>query len=201
MQKADEKKYFDQYENEISLKEKIFHVSYRVVILVLIGVIIWLAWSRCCVCDCNCNAGRAGLGWDDNISWDDDSKKADQQALNDKVAEGMITVSMNADPILQNKKAKGNFNFENYGGNGDNAGNIRPLYIELYLKDDVEKKNVLYRSGKIPVGAKIKDVALTGNTDGLGKGTFRCVAYFNSVNENDEVVGVAAGECTLHIVN
>lgn len=200
----DKKRYYDQYDNEISKKEWVVTILYRVLVLVLIIVAILLAWFRTCHCNCTFIDEKTGLPWDDDISWGDDSKTANQQALNDKVAEGMITVSVNADPVFENKNSKGTFNFENYAGNNDHAGNIRPIMIEVYLKSDIDKgdkSNPLYKSGKIPVGAKIEAAALNGDTSKIGKGDYACVAYFNSLNEKDEVVGTAGAECTLHIKN
>lgn len=204
MSKGNNKVYYDQYDNMISKKEWVLTVLYRVLVIVLIIIAILLAWFRVCHCNCQFTDPKTGLPWDDDISWDDGSKTADQQALNDKVAEGMITVSVNADPVFENKNSKGTFNFENYAGNNDHAGNIHPIMIEVYLKSDIEKgdkSNPLYKSGKIPVGAKIKVAALNGDLSGISKGDYRCVAYFNSIDDNDNIVGTAGAECTLHIKN
>ena len=198
------KVYYDEYDNEISQGERVLTIIYRIVILLLIAFIIWLAWTKPCNCHCSELQEQNHLDWDSDISWGEDSKTVDQQALNDKVADGMITISMNADPYFENKTAKGTFMFENYGGNDDQAGNTRPIVIELYLKSDIvkgDKSNPLYKSGKIPVGAKIESAALNGDISKLKKGNYPCVAYFYSVNENDEYVGTAGGECTLHILN
>ena len=201
----DKKIYYDEYDYEISKKQHVITIVYRVLVIILIIIAILLAWFRHCKCDCDFNIpGFNDIPWADDISWDDDSKRADQQALNDKVAEGMLTVSINADPEFHDKNSKGTFNFENYGGNNDHAGNTKPIMIEVYLKSDIEKNdrsNPLYKSGKIPVGAKIKTAALNGDISALGKGDWKCVAFFLSLNEKNEVVGQAGAECTLHILN
>lgn len=163
--------------------------------ILLIGIIILLLVLPC---HCSCseqNNSSNHLPWDDNVTYDDDQKQANIEALNQKVADGMITISMNADPIFENGSAKGNLNIEN------DVSNTRPQVVEIYLKGSdgkADMNQLVYRSGKIPVGGKIQMVALDKK---LPKGNYPAWVGFNAVSEDDSYIGTAGAEITLHILN
>lgn len=194
MENKEERLYYDEYGEEISKKEYRATVAYRVVILVLIVAAILLAWFRPCHCNCHID-DKAGIPWDNNVTYDDDAKQADVDALNQKVADGMITISMNADPVFQNGSSKGSVNIEN------DVSNTRPQMIEIYLKDEngnVDKNKLVYRSGKIPVGGKIPTVELSTK---LSKGDYPAWVGFNAISDDDEIVGTAGADIVIHVLN
>lgn len=194
MENKEERLYYDEHGEEISKKEYRATVAYRVVILVLIVAAILLAWFRPCHCNCHID-DKASIPWDNNVTYDDDAKQADVDALNQKVADGMITISMNADPVFQNGSSEGSVNIEN------DVSNTRPQMIEIYLKDEngnVDKNKLVYRSGKIPVGGKIPTVELSTK---LSKGDYPAWVGFNAISDDDEIVGTAGADIVIHVLN
>ena len=169
---------------------------YRIIISALLLIIILLLLLLSCHCRCTFdNDSKHGIPWDSNVTYDDDSYKTDIDALNQKVADGMITISMNADPVFENGTSKGNLQIEN------DLSNTRPQMIEIYLKDsngDIDKSRLVYRSGKIPVGGKIQAVALD---ESLPKGDYQAWAGFHAISDDDEIIGTAGADITLHILN
>lgn len=165
---------------------------YRIITAILLIVIILLLLFLKCNCHCSTDE-KEGIPWDSNVTYDEEQVKADIEALNQKVADGMITISMNADPIFDNGSAKGNVHIEN------DISNTRPQMIEIYLKDaEGQKDKLVYRSGKIPVGGKIQTVALDTK---LSKGNYPAWVGFNALSDDDEIVGTAGADITLHILN
>ena len=186
--------YYDEYDNEISKKERNLTIAYRVLVIILIIVAIILAWFRPCNCHCGTGDPHDGIPWDDNVTYDDEQHQADIDALNQKVADGMITISMNADPVFANGEAEGNVQIEN------DVSNTKPQMIEIYLKDssgNVDKNQLVYRSGKIPVGGKIQKVKLLKN---LSKGDYKAWVGFNAIDDNDNIVGTAGADIVIHVV-
>lgn len=169
---------------------------YRIITaILLITIILLLLFLKC---NCNCGSGengKEGLPWDSNVTYEEETRYTNVDLLNQKVADGMITISMNADPIFENGSAKGNVNIEN------DVSNTRPQLIEIYLKDangKADMNQLVYRSGKIPVGGKIPMVALDKK---LTKGNYPAWVGFNAISDDDEIVGTAGADITLHILN
>lgn len=169
-------------------------LTYRICVLAAIVVIILLAWFRHCNCDC-CHGSQETQPTtvsqiDDNISDGSVTNKTSVEDLNKKVEEGMITMSMNTDPVFENGKAKGNLLIEN------DTSNNYPITVQIFTKKD---NQLIYKSGKIPIGKFVNYAPLEVN---LPKGTYECVAYFNNVDDNTgEVLGTGGSEITVHVLN
>ena len=191
---VDKKVYYDEYGNVMSKRERNVVIIYRVLVICLIIAAIILAWFRPCNCHCQFDDGNH-IPWDENVEWDEDKYRADVDALNQKVADGMITISVNADPVFKDGSSKGNLQLEN------DVSNTRPQVIEVYLKGSdgkVNKNQLIYRSGKIPVGGKIHNVKL--NMD-LPKGDHKAWVGFNAIDDNDNIVGTAGADIVIHVLN
>ena len=178
----------------IENKEERATEIYRIITAVLLIVIILLLSLLNKNCHCCCSE-IDGIPWDSNVTYDEYQHQSDVDALNQKAADGMITVSMNADPVFENGTAKGNLQILN------DVSNTRPQVVEIYLKNTegkVNKDKLVYRSGKIPVGGKIQSVALDQK---LSKGDYAALAVFNAISDNDEIIGTVGADITLHILN
>lgn len=119
------------------------------------------------------------------------SKEEIQKELNEKVAQGMINISMNTNPVFEDGQSEGNLLIVN------SERNNYPQVVYIVFKDDPTQE--IYRSGAIPVGSKIENAKL--NVD-LEPGTYECVAYFNNVDmESNSFVGTAGAEITITVKN
>ena len=83
--------------------------------------------------------------------WDNLSPEEIAEKLNEKVAEGMINISMNTAPYFENGKAEGNVMIVN------ESINNYPQQVEFIRNDTGEQ---IYQSKAIPVGSKIERAAL-----------------------------------------
>ena len=92
-------------------------------------------------------------------------------ALNEKVEQGMINISMNTTPTFQNGSSAGNLMIVN------EAVNRYPQVVEITRNDTNE---VIYKSGAIPVGSKIENAKLSADLDA---GTYECTAMFYNVDD------------------
>ena len=118
------------------------------------------------------------------------SKEEIQAELNEKVARGMINISMNTAPVFASGTAKGNLLIVN------SERNNYPQIVYIVRKDTGEE---IYRSGGIPVGSKIEYASLDVDLDA---GTYDCVAYFNNVDpETSAILGTAGAEITITVEN
>ena len=107
-----------------------------------------------------------------------------QDALNRQMEDGMITISMNSNPVVSNGYA--NLNIFN------DTQNKLPQIVEIY-----EESSLIYKSGGIPVGSRIDSAPLSVS---LSPGNHNCTAYFNAVNpQTGEYVGTAAAEIIITI--
>lgn len=133
------------------------------------------------------------ISTDKNASVGDEDKKSQDEViaeLNKQVAEGMINISMNTNPIFETGTSEGNLIIVN------EETNRYPQVVEIYLKDTNE---LIYKSGGIPVGSKIENATLDYN---LSKGTYDCIAYFNAINpDTGELVGKAGANIKVTINN
>ena len=92
--------------------------------------------------------------------------------LNEKVAEGMINISMNTSPYFADGTASGNLMIVN------ESINRYPQVVEIRRNDTDE---LIYKSGAIPVGSKIEKAPLSVD---LAAGTYDCTAMFYNVDPN-----------------
>ena len=137
--------------------------------------------------------GQTGIVYDSSAvegGWDNLSPEEIAEKLNEKVAEGMINISMNTAPYFENGKAEGNVMIVN------ESINNYPQKVQIVRNDTGEQ---IYESNAIPVGSKIEraklDVALPA-------GTYECTAYFHNLDpESGEIIGTAGAIINITIKN
>ena len=136
---------------------------------------------------------QTGIVYDSSAvegGWDNLSPEEIAEKLNEKVAEGMINISMNTAPYFENGKAEGNVMIVN------ESINNYPQQVE-FIRNDTQE--VIYRSKAIPVGSKIEHAALDVE---LPAGTYECTAMFHNLNPvSGEIIGTAGAIITITIKN
>lgn len=116
------------------------------------------------------------------------SQEEIQEELNRKVAEGMINISMNTNPVFPSGTEKGNLLIVN------SEVNNYPQIVYIVRKDTGEE---IYRSKGIAVGSKIEYAALDVP---LPAGTYECVAYFNNADpQTGAILGTAGAEIVITV--
>ena len=137
--------------------------------------------------------GQTGIVYDSSAvegGWDNLSPEEIAEKLNERVAEGMINISMNTAPYFENGTAEGNVMIVN------ESINNYPQQVEFIRNDTGEQ---IYESGAIAVGSKIEHAKL--NTT-LPAGTYECTAYFHNLNpETGEIIGTAGAIINITIKN
>ena len=137
--------------------------------------------------------GQTGIVYDSSAvegGWDSLSPEEIAEKLNEKVAEGMINISMNTAPYFENGASEGNVMIVN------EAINNYPQKVQIIRNDTGEQ---IYESGAIAVGSKIEHAKL--NTT-LPAGTYECTAYFHNLNpETGEIIGTAGAIINITIKN
>ena len=175
------------------MKIKKKHLYFVAVILVVIVILLLL---RCCgsgesIGITDDNVPLAGLVWDANAEEGGLTQRSEEEIraeLNEKVAQGMISISMNTSPVFENGTAEGNLLIVN------SERNNYPQVVYIVRKDTGEE---IYRSGGIPVGSKIERAKLAVD---LPAGTYECVAYFNNADpETGAFLGTAGAEITVTV--
>ena len=136
---------------------------------------------------------KTGIVYDDAAvegGWDNLSPEEIAEKLNEKVAEGMINISMNTAPYFENGTAEGNVMIVN-----ENI-NLYPQQVEFIRNDTRE---VIYQSKAIPVGSKIERAALDVE---LPAGTYECTAMFHNLDpKTGEIIGTAGAIINITIKN
>ena len=116
--------------------------------------------------------------------------KIERAKLNEKVAEGMINISMNTAPYFEDGKAEGNVMIVN------ESINNYPQQVEFIRNDTGEQ---IYQSKAIPVGSKIERAALDVE---LPAGTYECTAMFHNLDPvSGEIIGTAGAIITITVKN
>ena len=137
--------------------------------------------------------GQTGIVYDSSAvegGWDNLSPEEIAEKLNEKVAEGMINISMNTAPYFENGKAEGNVMIVN------EAINNYPQQVE-FIRNDTQE--VIYQSKAIPVGSKIERAALDVE---LPAGTYECTAMFHNLDPvSGEIIGTAGAIITITVKN
>ena len=137
--------------------------------------------------------GQTGIVYDSSAiegGWDNLSPEEIAEKLNEKVAEGMINISMNTAPYFENGKAEGNVMIVN------EAINNYPQQVE-FIRNDTQE--VIYQSKAIPVGSKIERAALDVE---LPAGTYECTAMFHNLDPvSGEIIGTAGAIINITIKN
>ena len=136
---------------------------------------------------------KTGIVYDDAAiegGWDNLSPEEIAEKLNEKVAEGMINISMNTAPYFENGKAEGNVMIVN------ESINNYPQKVQIVRNDTGEQ---IYESNAIPVGSKIERATLDVT---LPAGTYECTAYFHNLDpESGEIIGTAGAIINITIKN
>ena len=136
---------------------------------------------------------QTGIVYDSSAvegGWDNLSPEEIAERLNQKVAEGMINISMNTAPYFENGKAEGNVMIVN------ESINNYPQQVEFIRNDTGEQ---IYESNAIPVSSKIERAMLDVT---LPAGTYECTAYFHNLDpESGEIIGTAGAIITITIIN
>lgn len=132
-----------------------------------------------------------GIAYDQNAregGWSALSEEEIAAALNSKVEEGMINISMNTSPVFSDGKTEGNLMIVN------ELVNSYPQKVELIRNDTDE---MIYSSAAIPVGSKIASAKLDVE---LPAGTYECTAMFHSLDpETGAVLGSAGAVVTVTV--
>ena len=135
--------------------------------------------------------GQTGIVYDSSAvegGWDNLSPEEIAEKLNEKVAEGMINISMNTAPYFEDGKAEGNVMIVN------ESINNYPQQVEFIRNDTGEQ---IYQSKAIPVGSKIERAALDVE---LPAGTYECTAMFHNLDPvSGEIIGTAGAIITITI--
>ena len=138
-------------------------------------------------------SSKSGIVYDSSAvegGWDNLSPEEIAEKLNEKVAEGMINISMNTAPYFENGTAEGNVMIVN------EAINNYPQQVEFIRNDTGEH---IYQSKAIPVGSKIERAALDVE---LPAGTYECTAMFHNLDPvSGEIIGTAGAIINITIKN
>ena len=122
--------------------------------------------------------------------WDNLSPEEIAEKLNEKVAEGMINISMNTAPYFEDGTADGNLMIVN------ESINSYPQKVQIVRNDTGDQ---IYESNAIPVGSKIERAKLD---TALPAGTYECTAYFHNLDpETGEIIGTAGAIINITIKN
>ena len=122
--------------------------------------------------------------------WDNLSPEEIAEKLNEKVAEGMINISMNTAPYFENGVSEGNVMIVN------EAINNYPQKVQIIRNNTGEQ---IYESGAIAVGSKIERAKLDA---ALPAGTYECTAYFHNLDpETGEIIGTTGAIINITIKN
>ena len=167
------------------------HISLiALAILVVIAVIVTFAVKKD---EPKEPAAQSGIVYDDSAiegGWDNLSPEEIAEKLNEKVAEGMINISMNTAPYFENGTAEGNVMIVN------EDINLYPQQVEFVRNDTGEQ---IYQSKAIPVGSKIERAALDVE---LPAGTYECTAMFHNLDPvSGEIIGTAGAIITITVKN
>ena len=166
---------------------------YAVIFLVLlVGAGIFLAVRLLHKpADAALTSSKSGIVYDSSAvegGWDNLSPEEIAEKLNEKVAEGMINISMNTAPYFEDGKAEGNVMIVNESINN---------YPQQVIRNDTQE--VIYQSKAIPVGSKIERAALDVE---LPAGTYECTAMFHNLDPvSGEIIGTAGAIINITIKN
>ena len=137
--------------------------------------------------------GQTGIVYDSSAvegGWDNLSPEEIAEKLNEKVAEGMINISMNTAPYFEDGKAEGNVMIVN------ESINNYPQQVEFIRNDTGEQ---IFQTKEIPVGSKIERAALDVE---LPAGTYECTAMFHNLDPvSGEIIGTAGAIITITVKN
>ena len=134
---------------------------------------------------------QTGIVYDSSAvegGWDNLSPEEIAEKLNEKVAEGMINISMNTAPYFEDGTAEGNLMLVN------ESINLYPQKVQIVRNDTGEQ---IYESGAIAIGSKIERARLDVD---LPAGTYECTAYFHNLDpESGAIIGTAGAIITITV--
>ena len=138
-------------------------------------------------------SSKSGIVYDSSAvegGWDNLSPEEIEARLNEKVAEGMINISMNTAPYFEDGTSEGNLMLVN------ESVNNYPQKVQIVRNDTGEQ---IYESGAIAVGSKIERAKLDVD---LPAGTYECTAYFHNLDpESGAIIGTAGAIINITIKN
>lgn len=118
------------------------------------------------------------------------SAQLSQEGLDRRSREGMITMTINPDPVFETGAAAGNLLIENA------ETNSHATLVEITRSDT---KELIYSSGLLPIGRGVDEDVLAV---ALPAGDYDCVATFSYVDEEtDKVLGSGELGITIHVLN
>ena len=121
--------------------------------------------------------------------WDEADTDEIIAGLNEKVEEGMINISMNTSPVFADGTSEGSLMIVN------EEVNNYPQVVEI-SRDDT--RELIYKSGAIPVGSKIEAAKLSVDLD---PGTYKCTALFYNVDpDTGDYLGCAGAVVTVTVL-
>lgn len=185
-------------QNEKSQKNaKKNNLLWKIITLILIIIIILLLLLRGCSSSSVPIVGddtpSTGIEYDEGATEGDlehASKEEIQEALNEKVAQSEINISMNPTPVFADGISEGNLLIVN------SEVNNYPQRVTIIRSDTGEQ---IYQTKAIPVGSKIETDKLDVDLDA---GTYDCVAYFENLDpETGDALGKAGANITITIQN
>lgn len=185
----------DEYVDESQKKDKHRIMKCLAVIGIIIIIILLLLHS--------CQSGNVpeNMNTDDRFAISVDENAGDETeglseeeivaALNEKIKQSEINMSMNANPVFANGTAEGNLLIKN------SEVNNYPQMVEIYLSDG----KLVYKSGLIPIGKVVESASLLEDLDA---GTYPAVAHFYNIEteentETGEMVAHSVGEACVEI--
>ena len=183
----------DIKQNQNVLNITIFNTILSIVIIILLLIP--------CKCPCCTQAGNDTPGFtipqfditiDPSIDWGERETvpiEEIQEELRRQMEEGMMNISMNTNPAFENGSSEGNLLITN------STFNKHPQVVEIYRDDTGE---LIYRSGVIPVGARLDNAKLMVN---LSQGIYECTAHFNQIAEDGTLLGKACAKIQIYILN
>lgn len=119
--------------------------------------------------------------------------------LNQKVAENMIALTINSNPVFANGEAEGDILFENPVSNG------KLTRMELYLDANdpyaktLGEDTLLYKTGLLEPGSYLPTATLRQQ---LPKGSYSCTAYiYGYKTGSKDYIGKVAAGVTITVEN
>jgi hypothetical protein len=163
-----------------------------ILLAVLIVIAAALLLFRSCSDSGTPDPAPSGIVYDSNAvegGWSEADTEKIVDSLNEKVAQGMINISMNTAPIFQDGSSAGNLMIVN------ESVNNYPQVVEISRNDTGE---VIYKSGAIPVGSKIEKAKLSVD---LEAGSYECTAlFYNTDPDTGDYLGCAGAIITVTVL-
>lgn len=167
----------------------------RIIAVIIVAIIIVVGLLTLCFKGCSNDTPtetNSGIVYDKDAvegGWDETDADKIRESLNQKVAEGMINISMNTSPVFESGTSSGNLMIVN------ETINNYPQKV-IITRNDTD--GVIYESDAVAVGKKIENAKLDID---LSAGTYECTAYFYNLNpETGESIGCAGAEITVTVL-